>query len=135
MDELKPCPFCGCKVSFVRDCHGWNKVIGEHSNKCPLDGNNLLTWSSEENAPILDKWNTRADGWISVGEHQKCSGRYTVNSSYGVRDAFFSEGFVADDFRWQDCETGNDEGVENHHGIEFEVYNWMPLPAPPKAVK
>lgn len=49
-------------------------MIGNHSNKCPLDGNNLLTWSSKENAPIIDKWNTRADGWISIDDEPICNG-------------------------------------------------------------
>ena len=128
MDELKPCPCCSSD-----DVVTSNTATGNYRASCADCRMSTAGWYSY--AEALNAWNTRADGWISVGEHPKCSGRYTVNSSYGVRDAFFSEGFIAGDFRWQDCETGNDEGVENHHGIEFEVYNWMPLPVPPKAEK
>lgn len=83
------------------------------------------------------KWahdNASADGWIGASINPQFSGRFTVDSSYGVRDAFFADGFFTGDFRWQDCQTGNDEGMENYDGVEFKVYNWMPLPNPPKAV-
>jgi len=57
--ELKPCPFCGCKVNFNRVKSGWNKIIGEHSDFCPIQGNTMLTWSEMDDAPIIEKWNNR----------------------------------------------------------------------------
>lgn len=133
-EKLNPCPFCGCEMNFDRVSSGWNKITGMHGDNCPLDGNDFITWSSTADAPIIQKFNTRADGWISASINPQFSGRFTVYSSYGVRDAFFTEGFVSGDFRWQDCQTGNDEGMENYDGVEFKVYNWMQLPSPPKAV-
>lgn len=64
--QLKPCPFCGCEMNFYRVLSGWNKITGMHGDNCPLDGNDFITWSSTEYAPIIQKFNTRADGWISV---------------------------------------------------------------------
>lgn len=57
--ELKPCPFCGCKVNFNRVKSGWNKIIGAHSDSCPIKGNDMLTWSEMDDAPIIEKWNKR----------------------------------------------------------------------------
>lgn len=65
-EQLKPCPFCGCKMKFDRVLSGWNKITGMHKGNCPLDGNDFITWSSTEDAPIIQKFNTRADGWIEV---------------------------------------------------------------------
>lgn len=140
-EQLKPCPFCGkqadliesepSKARFNQGCVHFAVSCSDFNCEVMPKGN--LWHITPQDA--VKAWNTRADGWISFGEHPMCSGRYMVDSSYGVRDAFFSEGFIVGDFRWQDCETGNDEGVENYDGIEFEVYNWMPLPKPPKVTK
>lgn len=66
MSELKNCPFCDAEMKFYRESSGGNKVIGSHTDECPLQGTNFITWSSNDAAPIINKWNTRADGWISV---------------------------------------------------------------------
>ena len=118
--QLKPYPFCG---------HPPIEWTPTGLIKCLYSG-----CSSNPEAYSLRGWNTRADGWIGASINPQFSGRFTVDSSYGVRDAFFTEGFISGDFRWQDCQTGNDEGMENYDGIEFKVYNWMSLPNPPKAV-
>lgn len=79
------------------------------------------------------KWaieNTRTDGWVDLPSIPNESGRYTVNSSYGVRDAYFTIGFTHGDHSWQDCETNNDEGMENSSGEIFTVYSWISLPKP-----
>lgn len=60
MSDLKPCPFCGSSANLDRDNSGWNKIKANHSDDCPLLGDNLLTWSSGEIVPIVKKWNTRA---------------------------------------------------------------------------
>lgn len=60
MSELKPCPFCGGEAWIDRDSSGWNKVKANHSDNCPLFGNNMLTWSSGSDVPMVGKWNTRA---------------------------------------------------------------------------
>lgn len=115
VNKTESCPFCdGVNLNFNAD----DKRLMCDTVEC--NGCGALVPSAE--------WNTRADGWISASINPQFSGRFTVDSSYGVRDAFFTEGFVSGDFRWQDCQTGNDEGMENYDGVEFKVYNWMPLP-------
>lgn len=59
-EQLKPCPFCGGEARLDRDSSGWNKIKAKHSDNCPLHGNNLLTWSSGDDVPMVVKWNTRA---------------------------------------------------------------------------
>lgn len=118
-EQLKPCPFCGPQpIEWAP-----TGLI-----KCLYSG-----CSSNPESYSRQGWNTRADGWISASINPQFSGRFTVDSSYGVRDAFFTEGFVSGDFRWQDCQTGDDEGMENYDGVEFKVYNWMKLPSTPKS--
>lgn len=69
MSELKPCPFCGAISHLNRDSSGWNKIKANHSDDCPLLGNNLLTWSSGEIVPIVNKWNQRtSDNTITEQE-------------------------------------------------------------------
>lgn len=123
MIELKKCPFCGCKISLIRDSHGWNKVIGNHSNKCPLEGNNFLTWSSKENAPIVDKWNTRADGWISVDDRfpeigQQCLIEIPVCDNFNIENGKYKGSGVWIG-AWCDS-RGN--------GCPYKVTRWMPRP-------
>ncbi|MFV0511916.1 MAG: hypothetical protein ACK5M8_22085 [Shewanella algae] len=68
--------------------------------------------------------------WHQLSKPPQESGRYTVHSSYGVRDAYFTTGLTQGDFRWQDCETGNDEGMENMEGVVYQVFSWTYMPTP-----
>lgn len=52
--------------------------------------------------------------------------KFLVNSSYGVTVAWYNG------LSFQDCDSGNDEGMEDWDGIEFDVTHWMPIPCPPK---
>ena len=127
MTELKPCPFCGCDVSFYRDKSGWNKVLGNHGDICPLQGSNLLTWSEKEDAPIIEKWNTRTSPWISVKEQlppfetpiwiqvngEVKHSAYMFCSTDGTDDWFEECNGIGSDF------TGVDD-----------VDAWMPMPKP-----
>ena len=73
MSELKPCPFCGAISHLNRDSSGWNKIKANHSDDCPLLGNNLLTWSSGEIVPIVNKWNQRTSD-NTITEQEKVIG-------------------------------------------------------------
>lgn len=68
--------------------------------------------------------------WHPLSSPPQESGRYTVHSSYGVRDAYFTTGLTQGDFRWQDCETGNDEGMQNMEGVVYKVFSWTYMPMP-----
>lgn len=119
MSELKNCPFCGGKAELITSFSEYGVETGASCESC------------DAYCESVDKWNTRTDGWIGVDEQPKETGRYTVNSSYGVREAFFTAGFVEGDYCWQDCQTGDDEGMCNMDGVDFEVYDWMSLPKQP----
>lgn len=130
MSELKPCPFCGGEAA-VSICTGGDDESGYyaiHSASCT--NCDVSTDSDINRESVIKIWNTRADGWIDLPSTPNESGRYTVNSSYGVRDAYFTSGFTHGDYRWQDCETNNDEGMENSFGEVFTVYSWTQLPTP-----
>jgi hypothetical protein len=119
MSELKLCPFCGGQAVNEQDGHPI--YCGSCYSSMP--------YGICEN-DMINLWNTRASGWTDSPLTPNKSGRYTVNSSYGVRDAYFTSGFTHGDYRWQDCETNNDEGMENSFGEVFTVYSWVQLPTP-----
>ena len=62
MTELKPCPFCGCKVKFVIGIYG---VCGapdyymiEHpENKCVIEG--FTSFYSVHKDVLAESWNKR----------------------------------------------------------------------------
>ena len=117
MSKLKPCPFCGGQAVNEQDGHPIYCGSCYSSMPYGICENDMVTL-----------WNTRTNGWVDSPLTPNESGRYTVNSSYGVRDAYFTSGFTHGDYRWQDCEMNNDEGMENSFGEVFIVYSWVQLP-------
>ncbi|MCE9773546.1 hypothetical protein LZ645_01120 [Shewanella algae] len=101
-----------------------------------VNGEDLTTWSFEDDpevcfADFLSIWNKAQElSWQPLSSPPQESGRYTVHSSYGVRDAYFTTGLTQGDFRWQDCETGNDEGMQNMEGVVYQVFSWTYMPTP-----
>lgn len=61
--ELKPCPFCGCAMSWkMINSHGQFVIVGDHKEKeCPLF---WMHWGGgiweNEKAAFSKDWNTRA---------------------------------------------------------------------------
>ncbi len=135
MTELKPCPFCGCDVSFYRDKSGWNKVLGNHGDICPLQGSNLLTWSEKEDAPIIEKWNTRTSPWISVKEQLPPAGNACVfyrplADKSGDRVIAVKTATKDNKNCWKDTVPDGDEPCNPSDGC-CHVTHWM-IVEPPK---
>lgn len=67
MDDLRPCPFCGCKCEVV-DAHnisflkpsGYFKVVGNHDEECvfPFLGYEFFFESKEA---AIEAWNRRTN--------------------------------------------------------------------------
>lgn len=130
MSELKPCPFCGCKMNFDRASSGWNKITGMHKGICPLDGNDFITWSSNEDAPIIQKFNTRVDGFFGVEEFlpeigQECLIEIPVCDKFNLESAKYKgEGVWVG--AW--CDSRG-------KGCNYKVTRWMPSPISSKVTK
>jgi hypothetical protein len=73
--ELKPFPFCGCSVS-VNSNRDWLRVVGEHAESCPVDGNDdlMITPASDSQLILLVRdWNQRATPPCTL--NSECDGR------------------------------------------------------------
>ncbi|HGY5040852.1 MULTISPECIES: DUF551 domain-containing protein [Klebsiella] len=55
-------------------------------------------------------------------------GKYLVYSSYGICTAWFDPEWSN---KFQDCDSNNDEGMEDFDGNVFSVSHWRLLPEPP----
>lgn len=119
MNELKPCP-CGCDAKLVYESgesYGLHNGVKYTSVKCS---------SCSFRANDTDDWNTRADGWISVDDElPKEDSEVIACCGDDVKSCVFRLYYNGDyDF----------EVVDGSEFI-FAATHWMPLPAPPKAVK
>jgi Lar family restriction alleviation protein len=67
MDELKPCPFCGCEHPIINE----NAQFGGMS-VIMCDGCGVIASfrGNERKEQAVETWNTRASGWISVKEDE-----------------------------------------------------------------
>lgn len=52
-EELKPCPFCGCRATSITDAENV-RITGSHSDACPFRDVDVIVDSR-------DAWNTRAE--------------------------------------------------------------------------
>ena len=118
------CPFCGGEITIYQECA--ETKSGYDAAKCHECG---WEWFGATEQDV----NTRESGWVDPKDSPNVCGKFLVDSSYGVTTAIFTSGFTEGDYRWQCCVTGNDEGMENMDGLEFEVYGWMNLPESQRA--
>lgn len=138
MSELKKCPFCGGKniymgaFDFSPDCNIECEDCGAgFCTEVPWERNK---GSREEEIKAHDKlckdilmelWNTRADGWISVKDELPEKNEQVmiyVKTYFGHEiDIARLEGKKKDIFRTLDVS----------YELE-EVTHWQPLPEPPK---
>ena len=64
LEELKPCPFCGCEM-HLEDDDAEYRLVGEHKPSCYYDGlRNSIPRTAEVDADIKEiheMWNARAE--------------------------------------------------------------------------
>ena len=62
MSELKPCPFCGCKMIITNVGRDWWRVKAEvwHEDECPIDDQEFDYSFSCSEKEIIDTWNKRS---------------------------------------------------------------------------
>jgi Lar family restriction alleviation protein len=120
MDELKPCPFCGNKASKTARFNMGYFGDGIKCTSCKAETPSYLV---EQKA--IDWWNTRADGWISVEDELPQEDFQVI--------ACCDDDVEACIFRVH--ESGNYYFERVDGDFRLEATHWMPLPAPPKAVK
>ncbi|MBO2578175.1 hypothetical protein I6M29_11475 [Shewanella algae] len=125
MIELKPCP-CGAEAHLIKPTSDRQSYFISNGDKYVK----VACCRCSFEASHIDDWNARINQWHPLSSPPQESGRYTVHSSYGVRDAYFTTGLTQGDFRWQDCETGNDEGMQNMEGVVYKVFSWTHIPTP-----
>ena len=128
MNDLKPCPFCGCKEPYIQkvglsfepnpiysiQCADCYCVIGES------EGDSSIFWSEKSAA---DAWNHRSSAWIPVTEKLPkqdqlvlaWSKEFARTSDSGVMCARY------------DRDTFGDEIMDFH-----EVSHWQPIEEIPK---
>lgn len=59
-NELKDCPFCGCKMA-VRSNRDWHRPEGDHNELCPVYESDLMFPATDQGwAALYAMWNMRA---------------------------------------------------------------------------
>ena len=140
-DELMPCPFCGGEVQFgsrsadigyypslitLGCCHASLRayVSGERYAFSKDDVNKVNKHNEklekEIKQELADKWNTRADDWISVDTRLPDVDEAVM---WWVEHGAFSGPII------EILSIVNDLDVFNR------VTHWKPLPPPPKVTK
>ena len=125
--NLKPCPFCGSEAQL--EYCGTSRCFRMHTAKvecsaCGVIGDSGGSFKSGEDAECdaINKWNTRASGWISVDNALPesdceclCYSKNTLSGETCLNVFHFV--YIANTF----C---------RRFGVE--VTHWMPLPKPPE---
>jgi hypothetical protein len=57
-DELKPCPFCGCKATYAKAARGWKVECEGRMGSCTM---NARTHYQPQKFLAIAAWNARAD--------------------------------------------------------------------------
>jgi hypothetical protein len=57
-EQMKPCPFCGCRMGILELEGGW-RWWGVHGDLCVLEGNHS-SWYGRRDF-MIEEWNRRAD--------------------------------------------------------------------------
>ena len=126
--QIKPCPFCGCIPEIKESCvnFGEYSINGfKVSCECGVetrtkiydyDGHSEI----ELKTKVIDIWNKRADGWISVKDRlpKPNTGKTFIVyiNEASIQTSWYSqdEDFLTPEFDYTD------------------VTHWMPLPKAPK---
>lgn len=126
MNELKNCPYCGGKAA-IYSCTSGDDESGYYAlwSACCIECGSKTDDSICSDA-ATEKWNTRADGWVSVGDRLPVAGaKVLILLEVGEnieRGEYIGDG----DFKGNWC---------NRRGKNYcyKVTHWMPLPSPPSA--
>ena len=129
MADLKPCPFCGGKAIAYKEP---NYVVNITRYKviCEVCSAQMYRGTMSE---VIEAWNARADGWISVKE------RLPEQRPLDDRPEVLASDYVLvlirydDDFYW--IRTSAYVGkawLADIPGEGRQVTHWMPGPEPPK---
>lgn len=119
-EELKPCPFCGGQAS-IHEKTEYIYTVYRVACGNTMCGCKPSTPFSQKKVNAISKWNTRADGWISVDERLPEVDEYgDINVLVCMDDEFIAMATYDQNNGWELwAESG-------------EVTHWQPLPKSPK---
>lgn len=117
-EELKPCPFCGGEPELISEYNGEPVLV--HKICCTNCGVWLDWHGCKED--VIEAWNTRARGWISVDERLPDEDANVL--VYFEDRTIMTAHFLGCNIGWVPDNTGMSLGKVTH---------WMPLPEPPKS--
>ncbi len=127
MKELRPCPFCGGKAVLFRiepHTHQIAKMPDYEGGvfiECSKCGVFIIGESRKE---TVDKWNSRANGWIPVSERlPEEDGKYLCCTKLGSR-------IMANYYPF-----GNTHRWRTFGSVANAIVAWQPLPKPYKEVE
>lgn len=119
MTELKPCPFCGDEARLM------NRYIeGDYAFIISCRGCEAMMWFYDSEESVINTWNCRADGWISVDDALP---ENDADVLVCLDSGFMGVGYYID-------EGKDGVGVWQSGGMLFlssEITHWMPLLQPP----
>lgn len=117
--ELRECPFCGCGVHISLK-NGWYVIGGDHAANCVLLSEKIrYVDRGDEGQMLVADWNTRADQWLDINEHQPPIGVYVLVANDAPQP--FKIGTFDVDGNFKMYRGLDDLGIER-------PTHWMPIP-------
>lgn len=118
LDERANCPFCESdETETMEHVHG-GFMFWVFCNNCGAEGpHDNTSYGAEE------KWNNRADGWVSVDERLP-----EAKKRESCADCLIFEDTTYCGYFWVKTQTFTNDCDE----IMRRVTHWQPLPSPPK---
>lgn len=121
-EQLKPCPCCGSLEATIKTMNvGTYRVFCGYCRLC-IPG-------CESRSEAIEKWNTRADGWISVEDELPLDNGFVIARSIGITDSVHYTGTLILYFS-----KAHPKGQQFHSSSRIThvtCTHWMPLPKPP----
>lgn len=118
MDELKNCPFCGGRNTYIDD---YTTPVGIRWRVVCLDCMAMVDDGCEQQKyRAIEAWNRRADGWIPIANGLPNIEDYTRVLIY------FDNGIIE---MWNPILISESMKTDR---MPTKVTHWMPLPQPPE---